>query len=471
MQNPGTALTAGNTDIKIADQVSQSVQNALPAGASDAPRAPGWLMAATGALAVAILAMAIAETNLWMHYLIDAGESISLAGLAFITVAGLFLFRARRLAMSLPLTLPWLLFPVITQGDQLIDNLSINWMRLIVHVLLAAIFGIPVALLVMVARHAARTPRAWHAVIPGLAQMASGRAREGRALLAALLLTLEIWVAVRYLGELTVITLILMIWATLAAGFGRAARAETPHRSERAALAMLVGGVAVSLALFVGYKNRPGAYQGSPSYFMDPAQKDAGFDIGAVVVPRGPAMAPRDPAAVQAALAGYARAFERLLAGYYILDRNYNYDFHNRLFVRSTPLLPDYRRVGLAKVHEAEALRAQADAAASGARPALGADDPLGALFDDVRAYAAFTFGRTPVLERMSTEFVRTEAGLQHATHLYEGEGKVLGVRLAEIVDKHAAVLSAPATAGVVSEFTTISRAVHDAYANRIVGF
>ena len=71
----------------------------------------------------------------------------------------------------------------------------------------------------------------------------------------------------------------------------------------------------------------------------------------------------------------------------------------------------------------------------------------------------------------MTAEFVRTEAGLQHATHLYEGEGKVLGVRLAEILDKHAAVLSAPATAPVVTEFEAISRAVHDAYASRIVGF
>ncbi len=73
-------------------------------------------------------------------------------------------------------------------------------------------------------------------------------------------------------------------------------------------------------------------------------------------------------------------------------------------------------------------------------------DDPLAALLDDVRAYAAFTFDRAPVLERMSAEFERTEAGLQHATHLYEGEGKVLGVRLAEMLAKHDRVLTAPET-------------------------
>jgi hypothetical protein len=75
------------------------------------------------------------------------------------------------------------------------------------------------------------------------------------------------------------------------------------------------------------------------------------------------------------------------------------------------------------------------------------------------------------VLERMSAEFERTQAGLQHATHLYEGEGKVLGVRLAEILNKHQAVLSANETRPVTSEFVNVSRAVHDAYANRIVGF
>src|SRR6185295_4895232 len=133
---------------------------------------------------------------LWMHYLIDAGESISLAGLAFILVAGFFLFRAGRLAASLPLTLPWLLFPVITQGDQLIDNLSINWMRFIVHLLLALIFGIPVAVIVMGVRYAVgaaagRTLPRLFGLVPGLAQMAAGRVREGSAILAVLLLVIE----------------------------------------------------------------------------------------------------------------------------------------------------------------------------------------------------------------------------------------------------------------------------------------
>ena len=118
-------------------------------------RPPVWLIVSTALLTITCLVMAVAETNLWMHYLIDAGEFVSLAGLGFITLAGLYLFRRGQLAASLPLVFPWLLFPVITQGDQLIDNLSINSMRVICHVLLAAIFATPVAVVVLAARYGA----------------------------------------------------------------------------------------------------------------------------------------------------------------------------------------------------------------------------------------------------------------------------------------------------------------------------
>lgn len=445
-------------------------------------RPPGWLIAATGLLALTSLAMAVAETNLWMHFLIDAGEYVSLVGLAFILGAGLYLFRQRRLAVSLPLALPWLLLPIITQGDQIIDNLSIDWMRLICHVLLAALFGAPVAIVVVAARYALapigsiRRPRRWHRAVPGLTQLADGRVREGTAVLATLLLAAEMWIAVRFLGALMVITLIIMIWGVLVYGsVGRdAARAGTaPQRqgSERFAVAVLLVSVLASFGLFLGYKNRPGAYQGSPSYFMDPAEANRGFRLDRIPVPNRAASAPTDPEAVRDVLTDYARAFERLLAGYYVLDRNYNYDFHNRLFLRSTPLLAGYRSFGLQRIDEAKALHEDADRKADAIRPSLPADDPLGALLADVRAYAAFTFDRAPILERMSGEFERTQAGLQHATHLYEGEGKVLGVRLAEILEKHRAVLSASAVAPITADFVKISRSVHDTYANRIVGF
>jgi hypothetical protein len=204
---------------------------------------------------------------------------------------------------------------------------------------------------------------------------------------------------------------------------------------------------------------------------MDPAQQDAGFRLDRIPVPSGLPAPPSDPQAVRDALRSYGQAFERLLAGYYVLDRNYNYHFHNELFVRSTPLLANYRTVGLARIAEAEALRGEADRRAAVARAGVSSDDPLAALMDDVAAYAAFTFDRAPVLERMSAEFERTRAGLQHATHLYEGEGKVVGVGLSEILAKHQTALSSPIVAPLTTEFVASSRAVHEAYANRIVGF
>jgi len=457
-----------------------STSTAAPAAGAVRVGPPAWLVAATALLAFAILAMAVAETSLWMHYFIDAGESISLVGLGFIVIAGLFLYRRKRLLASLPLTVPWLLFPVMTQGDQIIDNLSINWMRLIVHFLLAVIFGTPVAVVTMALRYflapreGRRPAAAGLAVIPGLRAIAEGRVREGSAAFAAMLLTLEMWVAVRFLGLLMVVTLIVMLWAVLA--YGSAAptapvRTEERRRSERIALVLLLGGAALSVGLFFGFKNRPGAYQGSPAYYMDPAQKDKGFKLDRVQVPAKAPVIPKDAEAAHATLTEYARSLQRLLDGYYILDRNYNYHFHNELFLRSTPLLPEYRQAGLAKIREAAAIRAQADAIAATLRPALGPDDPLTALLDDVTAYATFNFERAALLEGMTAEFQRTKAGLQHATHIYEGEGKVLGVQLSEIVKKHDAVLSSPVMAPVTSDFVTISRAVYEKYANRIVGF
>jgi len=128
---------------------------AAPMGS--ALRPPAWLIVTTAALTVACLMMAVAETTLWTHYLIDQGEYLSLAGLVFILAAGIHVYRRGRLLVSLPLVLPWLLYPVITQGDQLIDNLSINEMRVVCQVLLALLFGAPVAVVVLAARYALAT--------------------------------------------------------------------------------------------------------------------------------------------------------------------------------------------------------------------------------------------------------------------------------------------------------------------------
>ena len=444
-------------------------------------RPPLWLIAATGVLALIILALAVAETNLRAHYLIDGGEYLSMFGLVFILAAGIFLYARGRLFSSLWLVLPWLLYPIITQGDQLIDNLSINPMRAICHVLLAAIFATPVAVIVLAARYVLAPrpgrparPAIWTAFFPGLRPLAEGRLREGTVALAVALLTAEMWLADQYLGTLMIVTLIVLILCILLYGSLASDQPDvhaTRARNENMALAVLLVGVGLSAAGFFGYKNRTGAYQGSPAAFMDPSQPESGYPLERVPVPaRTPAM-PSAPEPIRSALVAYARALDQIMAGYHIVDRNYTYDFHNYLFMRHTPLLPNYRAVALHKVEEARLQRAAADAEAAIARPTLESDDPLGALLDDLRGYVAFIFDRAPTLERMSGEFERTPSGLQHAAHLYEGENKFLGARLGEILAKHHTVVESPAVAPVVGDFASASRSIRDAYAHHVVGF
>ena len=413
-----------------------------------AARPPLWLVLATVAMAGVLLVMSVTETSFKGQYLIDQGEWLSLAGLAFILIVGLYLHRQNRLAASMPLVLPWLLYPVITQGDQIIDNLSITWMRIIVHVLLALIFAAPVAVIVFAAK--------WMGVT----------ARRTLLTLTIVLLAAELWIAWQFLGWLMIATQLAMIGAVLILGL-RPAR-ESRGSASSTALAILVIGVIVSGGLYLAFKNRRGAYQGSPSYYMDPSQPGSGFQ-SSVAVPTGAVAVPEDARAVRSVLNAYARALELLLDGYYILDRNYNYHFHNELFLRSTPLLPNYRQVGLEKIAEAATLRAVADVAAEGLE--LGHASPLHALIVDVRDYVAFNFARAATLERLSAEFETTKAGLQHATHIYEGEGKYLGVQLAALLDRHRAVLTAPAVRHIVGDFDAAAHAIHDRYANRIVGF
>jgi hypothetical protein len=415
-----------------------------------AARPPLWLVLATAAMALLLLAMSITETSFQGQFLIDQGEWLSLVGLVFILFAGLYLHRHGRLAASLPLVVPWLLYPVITQGDQIIDNLSITWMRIIVHVLLAAIFAAPVAVIVMAVK--------W----------ASAPSRRTLTWIAVALLAAELWIAYAFLGLLMIGTELAMIGLVLLVGL-RSPRADYPADSRRRrAWWILVIGVIVSGALYFGFKNRPGAYQGSPSYYMDPSQPDSGFQPAARV-PTGAIDVPPNRDDVKVALTTYAESLQKLLDGYYILDRNYNYHFHNELFLRSTPLLPDYRAAGLALIAQAAQLRATADAVADRVR--LAEENPLHALVADVRAYVAFNFQRAAMLERMSAEFQTTKAGLQHATHLYEGEGKYLGVQLAALLNRHRGVVAAPAVRDLVADFEARCQAIHDRYANRIVGF
>jgi hypothetical protein len=259
-----------------------------------------------------------------------------------------------------------------------------------------------------------------------------------------------------------------MIAIVMIAGM-RPERSDGASRSRRnsAALALLLAGVAASAGLYLGFKNRPGAYQGSPSHYMDPTQS-SGFKPSAIAA-TGPIELPSNSEDLQVALSAYANCLQRVLDGYYILDRNYNYHFHNELFLRNTPLLPGYRAAGLKVIEAARHQRAAGDEAADRVR--MSADNPLTLLLADVRAYVDFTFERAAALERMSAQFETTKAGLQHATHIYEGEGKYLGVQLAELLARHQAALKDPAAAPLVSDFVAKSQAIYDKYSNRIVGF
>jgi PAS domain-containing protein len=415
-------------------------------------RPPLWLIITTAAMAIVLLAMSVTETSLSGQYLIDQGEYLSLVGLGFILIAGLYLHQRGRLAASLPLVFPWLLYPVITQGDQIIDHLSITWMRVIVHALLAAIFGMPVAVIVYAAK--------W------LRPLTPVQSRN----LAIALLAAEIVLAQLFLGLLMIVTLLLMIAVVWWRG-GRERRDDDRARGRQraTALAVLIAGVIGSAALYAGFKNRPGAYQGSPSYYMDPSQPGAGFVASASVPTGSPAWPDGRNSHLELALQGYAKTLETLLDGYYVLDRNYNYHFHNELFLRATPLVPSYRQVGLSSVDEARSMRRQADAHAD--QVALDASDPLQALLSDVRAFVAFNLDRAATLEQLSAEFEKTKAGLQHATHIYEGEGKYLGVQLAALVDKHRGVLSSARGQELFGNFIASASKIEEKYANRIVGF
>ncbi len=435
----------------------------MSAATGETRRPPAWFIIATGVLAATMLLLAVSETNLKAHYLIDQGEFISVVGLGFMLLAGLYLFASRRLSVSLPLLVPWLLYPIITQGDQVIDNLSIDPMRAICDVLLAAIFATPVAVTVLATR----------AVIARRAARPFSRVAGSR--LAAALMAAEIPLAYLYLGRLMIVTLVVMIPATLLYGLVPETRAVDAGmrrlRSERVALALLLAGFAVSLGTYLGYKNAAGAYQGSPSFFMDPSQQDAGYRLDRVPVPAAAPSVPASPDAVRDALTADGRTLDTLLAGYHILDRNYTYDFHNELFLRHWPLLPDYRHAGLRLVEEARGLQADADAKGRAARAGLRDDHPLAALLDDLRGSIAFAFDRSSTLARLSGDFAQTKAGLQHAAHLYEGESKYVATSLAAVLAKHHAVFETEALTPVTAGLAATARAIDEAYGHHVVGF
>jgi hypothetical protein len=240
------------------------------------------------------------------------------------------------------------------------------------------------------------------------------------------------------------------------------------------ALYLLVIGVTASVGCYGIFKSRPGAYQGSPHFFHDPAQQGALYPLDAIPVPAstGSASVTEElQPLLGEILDSYADSLDRILRGYYILDRNYNYAFHNALFLRTTPLLPDFRARGLAEIEAGRETARNAAARWHAVRRRLQPGETEEALVDDVAGFVRYSLQRAAVLEAMSARFERTPAGLQHATHLYEGEGKMLGITLMQLIEKHRGALNDPEIADVTTRFVASGRHVYDSYANRIVGF
>lgn len=443
--------------------------------------APRWLVGLTVLLTVVMLYMAVAETAAWTHYFIDTGEYIALIGLAFVVVAGSYLYARRRLAASLPLLLPWFLYPVITQGDQLIDNMAIGGMRLVVHILLALIFAAPIGVLVVAARRAlAPAPggevrkRWWTALCPGLRQIERGDVREGTAAMILTLLVVEMWVAHAFLGTLMIATLVAMalavLWtASLTAGSGFAL---TPRHSERWAMGILMVGVVMSFGVYAYYRNLPTSQQGTVSPFHGEVDDHIyALDHALLTVDDPDIPSPAVYAEIREVLTGYSESIQGLFDAYYILDRNYNYWFHNELFLRNTPVMADFRAKALAKIAEMKQLAWATTAHLEAIDPMLPTDRGVSAFLHEIRRFVEYNFQRAEELAELTAEFQRTKAGLQHATHSYEGEAKVLGSGLVEILDKHQGITASVELAAMSDEFTTMARSIHQVYENRIVGF
>jgi hypothetical protein len=350
-------------------------------------------------------------------------------------------------------------------------------MRVVVHLLLGVIFAAPVVVFVLTAVYLlsgatdGRT-RWWTVLIPGLRHIERGRTRDGVVQLSLAILLVEFWVAHQYLGSLMIATLAVMGLGLLY--FGSVAPTTSPapvergFRNERLALGVVVSCVALSLVGYGYYKNLPTSQQGGvgPGRLVE----DGGYAFDGPIVASAVSGVPdgvREP--VREILNMYASALQGLFDGYYLLDRNYNYWFHNELFVRNTPVRPGFRTEALAGIEQMRVRAGDASARLDQVRDEL----PPGtrAFLEEIRLFADHHFSRATEWEVLSAAFEQTRAGLQHATHLYEGKNKALGQELAALVAKHQAAIETTELADLSREFVQTSLGIHQAYENRIVGF
>ena len=444
--------------------MSPSFNAFIPARQNDRGRDSGsdpplGLLIPTAILAIALLAMAFAETSLIGHFLVDRGERLSLLGLCFACGYALVLYRRKRLKQSLPLMAPWLLYPLITQADQLIDNLAIGQMRLISHLFLALLFALPIVCLAQFLSRS-RTFRV---------------GREAMATVLGCCLLVEAWLAHRFIGEIMIALVVVGGIATLLTLelAGRRSIRPSSALTERTAFGATLAAASIAAGAFFLFSALPGSYQGSPHYYHDPTHPRGLYDLS--LVSPGLPLNPREygdllePASRWLAEAG--RAFESLLGAYYSLDRSYNTSFHNALFLRKDPFNPDFRVRALAVIED---IRGRGLSLLESERTLL-MDLPKGSalatLIEDTAGFLDYSLERAAILETETARFERTEAGLQHATHMYEGEGKVLGEVLADLVSKHHEGLQPLGEDKHLDSFLSSVDAVRSAYADRIVGF
>src|SRR5262249_51516381 len=146
--------------------------------------------------------------------------------------------------------------------------------------------------------------------------------------------------------------------------------------------------------------------QGSPSFYYDPAQKAARYNLEEIPAPSSQSPLPNATALaeIHPILDRYAEGLKMIFHGYYILDRNYNYSFHNALFLRSTPILPDFRAKGLEEIRKGRENALQADEELQRIRSTV-ASGPVAAFLDEIHHYVDYTLGRAQLLEEKTAEF------------------------------------------------------------------
>ena len=179
---------------------------------------------------------------------------------------------------------------------------------------------------------------------------------------------------------------------------------------------------------------------------MDPSQQGSGLQLSTVAVPdRCRRRRRRTDSARIARSPGTPAAFEQLLAGYYMLDRNYTYDFHNELFCPvdaaacrtiGRPAWRRSQRRGAARTGG----RPRAAAARRSSQPTIRSPRCSTTCARTWRS----TFERAATLERMSAEFEtdRGRPAARHAPLRRRGQGARRPARRS-CSTKHGAVLRA----------------------------